>query len=168
MPDKPREKKYHRQRMTHYEVHRLDDDRWQLDAIFDDRMTAIDEARTQMTRARAVAAVRVLKVEEHEKTFVEWIVYDREANAPRTLSRRFAPPPREPRFVRRRVSAGTSPLYAAREPSSVWALVTLFALGALLVVLAQWLEPKDVWLFDRDEARAPHALRNPWTGEASR
>jgi hypothetical protein len=156
--------------MTHYELHRLDDDRWQLDAIFDDRMTAIEEGRSQMTRARTVAAVRVLKVEEHEKTFVEWIVYDREANSPRTPSRRFAPLPRdrEPRFVRRRVSAGMSPLYAAREPSSIWALVTLFALGALLVVLAQWLEPKEVWLFDREQAHAPHTLRNPWTGEASR
>lgn len=155
--------------MTHYEVHRLDDDRWQLDAVFDDRMTAIEEARNQVTRARAFAAVRILKVEEHEKTFVEWIVYDREA-APRTLSRRFTPLPRdrEPRLVRRRVSAGAAVLYAAREPSSVWALVTFLALGALLVVLAQWLEPKDVWLFDREEARAPHLLRNPWTGEASR
>jgi len=156
--------------MTHYEVHRLDDDRWQLDAIFDDRMTAIEEARSQMMRVRAIAAVRVLKVEEHEKTFVEWIVYDREAKAPRALSRRFAPLPRErePRFVRRRVSAGAASLYAARERSSVWALVTLFALGTLLVVLAQWLEPKDPWLFDREEARTPHLLRNPWTGEASR
>lgn len=156
--------------MTHYEVHRLDDDRWQLDAIFDDRMTAIEEARSQMMRARAITAVRVLKVEEHEKTFVEWIVYDREAKAPRTLSRRLAPLPRdrEPRFVRRRVGAGAASLYAARERSSVWALVMLFALGTLLVVLAQWLEPKEPWLFDREEARAPHLLRNPWTGEASR
>jgi hypothetical protein len=156
--------------MTHYEVHRLDDDRWQLDAVFDDRMTAIEEARSHVSRSRAFAAVRVLKVEEHEKTFVEWIVYDREAKAPRTLSRRFAPlrGDREPRFVRRRVGAGAASFCAAREPSSIWALLTLFVLGTLLVVLAQWLEPKDVWLFNREEARAPHLLRNPWTGEASR
>jgi hypothetical protein len=155
--------------MTHYEVHRLDDDRWQLDAVFDDRMTAIEDARNHMTRPRAFSAVRVLKVEEHEKTFVEWIVYDREAHAPRTLSRRFIPLPRvsEPRLMRRRLSGGLASAYAGREPSSVWALVTLFALSALLVALAQWLEPKDVWLFDREEARAPHVLRNPWTGDTS-
>jgi hypothetical protein len=156
--------------MTHYEVHRLENDRWLLDAVFDDQRTAIDDARSQMAGARALAAVRVLRVEEHKENFVEWIVYDRDSAVPRATSQRFAPLPRdrEPRLLRRRLHAGSAPIFAAREPTAIWALMTLLLLSGILVALAQWLEPKDVWLFDREEARAAHTLHNPWTGEASK
>ena len=156
--------------MTHYEVHRLDDDRWLLDAVFDDQRSAIDDARSQIAGARALTAVRVLKVEEHAENFVEWIVYDRDRTAPRPTTQRFAPLPRdrEPRIMRRRLHAVSAPTFAAREPSALWALMTLFLLSGLLVMLAQWLEPKDVWLFNRGEAWTAHSVRNPWTGEASR
>lgn len=156
--------------MAHYEVHRLENDRWQLDAVFEDQRAAIDDARSQMAGARALTAVRVLRVEERAENFVEWIVYDRDSTAPRPTTQRFAPLPRdrEPRTVRRRLHPVSAPTFAAREPSALWALMTLFLLSGLLVGLAQWLEPKDVWIFDRDEARAAHTLRNPWTGEASK
>src|SRR5579885_3011036 len=63
--------------MTHFEVHRFADDRWVLDAVFDDRTAAIDDARTMLARARSHMAVRVLKVEERRSGFVEWVIYDR-------------------------------------------------------------------------------------------
>ena len=154
--------------MTHYEVHRLEDDRWLLDAVFDDQRTAIDDARSQMSGPRALAAVRVLRVEERAQDFVEWIVYDRDGAAAPLTTRRFAPLPRGRELMRRHLHSVSAPTFVAREPSALWALLTLFFLSGLLVVLAQWLEPKDVWIFDREEARTAHTVHNPWTGEASR
>jgi hypothetical protein len=109
--------------MTHFEVHKFTDDRWLLDAVYDDQGTAISDARGLMARARALAAVRVLKVEEHDEGFVEWIVY-------------------------------------TRDPA--------VALGGLLTIVFQKLEPRDPWIFNRPEAQQPRAIANPWTGETSR
>jgi hypothetical protein len=157
--------------MTHYEVHRLNQDRWLLDGVFEDKSTAIEDAKSLMARARALVAVRVLKVEEQQEGFVEWIVYDRDSATPRHApSQRFLPLLRAPARVRRAVIRRSARriVRQARERSSVLALVTLLALAAVLVFLAQVLEPKEIWLFDRPEARAPHTLHNPWTGEASK
>src|SRR5258708_7791880 len=111
--------------MTHFEVHKFADDRWLLDAVYDDQGTAIDDARSLMARARALAAVRVLKVEEHDEGFVEWIVYTRDPtqaqaplNAPRFAPRVLPLARRSGRFrrarllVRRRARRSSSPALA--------------------------------------------------------
>lgn len=159
--------------MAHFEVHRLVDERWLLDAVFDDQAQAIEDARSLMARARSLAAVRVLKVEEQQSGFVEWIVYNRDSANERVRSQRLAPSLMP---LRRRVPAfggqvggfARRPARRASFSSPALALTVLFALGGLLVLLAQRLEPRGVWVFDRPEAQAPHALRNPWTGEVSR
>jgi hypothetical protein len=156
--------------MTHFEVHKFTDDRWLLDAVYDDQGTAIGDARGLMARARSLAAVRVLKVEEHDAGFVEWTVYSRDPTQPPMYAQRFEPPllslgRRPPRFrnARRLVRQR-----AWRSASTALPLAVLFALAAVLVLVFHWLEPRDLWLFDRPEARQPHALTNPWTGETSR
>lgn len=152
--------------MTHFEVHRLTDDRWLLDAVYDDRVAAIAEARSLMARARTLAAVRVLKVEEHDAGFVEWTVYARDpAHAPLYTQRLV--PPLAP-FARRPRRFPRARRRFLRPASPTVPLTVLLALGAMLVLIFQWLEPRDTWLFDRPEARQPHTLINPWTGEASR
>jgi hypothetical protein len=156
--------------MTHFEVHRFTDDRWLLDAVYDDQGTAIDDARSLMARSRALAAVRVLKVEEQDEGFVEFIVYTRDPtqapqHGPRfaarvtTLGRRGSPFHRARGLARRR---------ALRSSSPALALALAVALGGLLVVLFHQLEPTDPWLFDRLEAHQPRAIANPWTGQISR
>src|ERR1700730_13163184 len=93
--------------MTHFEVHKFTDDRWLLDAVYDDQGTAVDDARSLMARSRALAAVRVLKVEEQDEGFVEFIVYTRDPTQ--------APQP-GPRFAARVTTLGRrgSPLQRPR------------------------------------------------------
>jgi hypothetical protein len=156
--------------MTHFEVHKFTDDRWLLDAVYDDQGTAIGDARSLMARARSLAAVRVLKVEEHDEGFVEWIVYTRDpTQAPLTASR-FAPRVlplgrRTGRFRRARVLVRRR---AWRSSSPALALALAVALGGLLTIVFQKLEPRDPWIFNRPEAQQPRAIANPWTGETSR
>jgi hypothetical protein len=156
--------------MTHFEVHRLTDDRWLLDAVYDDRAAAMADARSLMARARTLAAVRVLKVEEHDAGFVEWTVYTRDPAQPPLYAQRVEQPVlslgrRAGRFRRAR---GLVRRRAWRSASAALPLALLFALAGVLIVVFQWLEPRELWLFDRPEARQPHALTNPWTGETSR
>jgi hypothetical protein len=158
--------------MTHFEVHKFTDDRWLLDAVYDDQGTAISDARGLMARARALAAVRVLKVEEHDEGFVEWIVYTRDPaqakaplNGPRFAPRVLPLARRAGRFRRARVLVGRR---AWRSSSPALALALAVALGGLLTIVFQKLEPRDPWIFNRPEAQQPRAIANPWTGETSR
>jgi hypothetical protein len=159
--------------MTHFEVHKFTDDRWLLDAVYDDQGTAIEDARSLMARARALAAVRVLKVEEHDEGFVEWIVYTRDPTQaqPPINGPRFAPriTPLGRRSRRFRGARGLVRSRAWRSSSSpVLALAVAVALGGLLTIVFQRLEPREQWLFNRPEAQQPRAIANPWTGETSR
>jgi hypothetical protein len=156
--------------MTHFEVHKFTDDRWLLDAVYDDQGTAIGDARSLMARARALAAVRVLKVEEHDEGFVEWIVYTRDPTqapltAPRLAPRVLPLGRRIGRFRRARVLVRRR---AWRSSSPALALALAIALGGLLTIVFQKLEPRDPWIFNRPEAQQPRAIANPWTGETSR
>jgi len=155
----------------HYEVHKFTDDRWLLDAIYDDQEAAIEDARSLMARARALAAVRVLKVEEQDAGFVEWIVYTRDPTQANTslYGSRFAPRllplGRSARTFHR--AAGLVRRRAWRSSSPALALTVAVALAALLAVVFHKLEPRDTWIFSRPEAYQPKAVANPWTGETS-
>jgi hypothetical protein len=156
--------------MTHFEVHKFTDDRWLLDAVYDDQGTAVSDARNLMARARALAAVRVLKVEEQDEGFVEWIVYTRDPTQAPIYGPRFAPRamPLGRRSGRFRGARGLVHGRAWRSSSPALALALAVALGGLLVVVFQKLEPRDPWIFNRPEAQQPRTIANPWTGETSR
>ena len=158
--------------MAHYEVHRLIDNRWLLDAVFDDRAKAIEDAKNIIARARTLLAVRVLRVEEHSSGFSEWVIYNEttaeevEATAAR----------RRRRHVSERLrSFPGSVAAAARSLSSTpaarpspWLLLVVLALAGMLLVFSHHPEPgAGTWVFDRPEAKLPHEVRNPLTGAVS-
>jgi hypothetical protein len=155
--------------MIHFEVHRKADDRWLLDGVFAEQATAVDDAKEQLTRARSLLSVRVLKVEAQDKGFVEWVIYNAATADPAARGKRFAPRlayrsraalHRARHFVRRHAHrAAVSPAVAA---------TVLLVCGGLLIVSTHHPQPKAVWVFDRPEAQLPHAVRNPLTGELSR
>lgn len=162
--------------MTHFEVHRFADDRWVLDAVFDDRAAALDDARIMLARARSHLAVRVLKVEERRSGFVEWVIYDRETGhaddrhawrraAALRAARRLSALPRSIIFRARDFAGGRG---TSGHPFPAL-LTALLVLAGILIMFAHLpRQPHDsTWVFDRPEAQLPHAVRNPLTGEYS-
>jgi hypothetical protein len=61
--------------MLSFEVRRYTGTRWLLDAVFDDKVLAVAEAKALMARNRALAAVRVMAVTEDADGFREWTIY---------------------------------------------------------------------------------------------
>ncbi len=159
--------------MMHYEVHRLIDNRWLLDAVFDDRAKAIEDAKNVVAQARAPLSVRVLRVEEQNSGFAEWVVFnettaeDIEDTAVRRRRRRVA---ERLRSFPGSVAAAARSLSSTPEARpSPWVLVGVLALAAALLVFGHRSEPGNgTWVFDRPEAKLPHEVRNPWSGSVSR
>jgi hypothetical protein len=157
--------------MAHYEVHRLVDDRWLLDAVFVEKLSAIEEAKSAMARARALVAVRVLRVEEQAGGFVEWVVYyNSTADEIETVATRR----RRRRLSQRLRSVPRSVIARARrlaEPSGrppAWLVLGLLVLATTLILSTHRPpSPRKTWIFDRPEAQLPHTVRNPLTGESS-
>jgi hypothetical protein len=62
-------------RGTTFEFYKQVKGRWHLDAIFDDKGLALEEAKLFLARARDYIAVRVMAVEPHDTEFLESIVF---------------------------------------------------------------------------------------------
>jgi hypothetical protein len=62
-------------RGTTFEFYKQVKGRWQLDAIFDDKGLALEEAKLFLARARDYVAVRVMAVEPHDAEFLESIIF---------------------------------------------------------------------------------------------
>ena len=60
---------------TTFEFYKQIKGRWQLDAIFDDKGLALEEAKLFLARARDYVVVRVMAVEPHDHEFLESIVF---------------------------------------------------------------------------------------------
>lgn len=158
--------------MTHYEVHRLIDNRWLLDAVFDDRAKAIEDAKNVIARARTLVSVRVLRVEEESAGFSEWVVYNEttaegvEATATRRRRRHVSERLRS--FPGSVAAAARSLSSTSAARPSPWVFVAVLALAGVLFFVSHRSEPAGSnWVFDRPEAKLPHEVRNPLTGAVS-
>jgi hypothetical protein len=158
--------------MTFYELQRLVDDRWLLEAVFPERAEAIEETRRRIAQARQMLALRVLKVEEQGNGFAEWLIYQQstadlaEIAAARRRHRRIV---RRLRVLPRSVIAtarGLAEASTGRPP--LWLVAGLVAASAALILFAQRPpQSRSEWVFDRPEAQMPHTVRNPLTGAVS-
>ena len=61
--------------MASYEIRKYVGGRWLLDSVFDDKETAVGEAKTLIERSRAIPAIRVVAVTDDENGFREWTVF---------------------------------------------------------------------------------------------
>ncbi len=158
--------------MTFYELQRLVDDRWLLEAVFPERAEAIDETRRRIAQARHILALRVLRVEEQGNVFAESLIYQQstaEATEVAVARKRHRRIVRRLRVLPRSVMAtarGLAEASTGRPP--LWLVAGLVAASAALILFAQ--RPphsRSEWVFDRPEAQMPHAVRNPLTGAVS-
>ena len=157
--------------MTFYELQRLVDDRWLLEAVFPERAEAIEETRRRIANTRHVLALRVLRVEEQGNVFAESLIYQQStAEAAEMAAAR-----RRRRLVRRLRTLPRLVVATARDLAEVsrprpplWLLAGLVAASAAFILFAH--RPSQTqgdWVFDRPEAQLPHSVRNPLTGAVS-
>jgi hypothetical protein len=158
--------------MTFYELQRLVDDRWLLEAVFPEQAEAVDEVRRRIARARHMLALRVLRVEEQGSIFAESLIYQQstaeaaETAAARSRHRRIV---RRLRTLPRAVVARARDLAEASRPRPpLWLFAGLVVASAALILFGH--RPphtQSEWVFDRPEAQLPHSVRNPLTGAVS-
>ena len=158
--------------MTFYELQRLVDDRWLLEAVFPEQAEAVDEVRMRIARARHMLALRVLRVEEQGNIFAESLIYQQstaeaaEMAAARSRHRRIV---RRLRRLPRVVAAKARDLAKDSRPRPpLWLVAGLVAASAALILFGH--RPphtQSEWVFDRPEAQLPHTVRNPLTGSVS-
>jgi len=61
--------------MISYELHKYAGGRWALDTVFDEKTTAVSQAKELLERSRMVKAIRVMAVQEDDAGYKEWTVY---------------------------------------------------------------------------------------------
>ena len=172
--------------MAMFEVHRLAENRWLLQAVFEDAAAAIEDAKTTVARAQTPVTVRVLAVQPRHHRFAEWLIF-RESTADQSVAEAVADAAEEhsePLPVLQRAEAPRPPLppsprrlppAARRMPSPpplgrphLIVLIAVLTLGSALGLLAHYgPSSHSVWLFDRPEAMEGHPIRNPLSGEIS-
>ena len=157
--------------MIFFELQRLIDDRWLLEAVFPEKAEAIDEVRRRIGHARSMLALRVLRVEEQSNVFAESLIYQlstaeaAEMAAARKRRRRLV---RRLRTLPRVVVARARDLAEASRPRPpLWLVAGLVAVAALILFTHRPPQTQREWVFDRPEAQMPHSVRNPLTGAVS-
>lgn len=162
--------------MAHYELQKFEENRWVIDAVFNDRATAIDDARALVSRSRGYSAVRVIKVEEQRAGtgFVESVIYNKSAKVPRRYRSRNSAARKTMRNWAQApqdlapASRPGAPARAASGYTPATLLLAALLVGSVLIVKSGVLShPHDAWVFDRPEAQQPNPIRNPWSGEVS-
>jgi len=173
--------------MAMFEVHRLAENRWLLQSIFDDAAAAIADAKALVARTQTPVTVRVLAVQPRHTRFAEWLIFrestadqavaeavadaaEQRSDLPPILQRAEEPPPllrpapRRPAPVLRRLP---SPPSLGRPHLIV--LIAVLLLGTGLALLAHYgPSSREIWVFDRPEAKEGHPIRNTLSGEVSR
>jgi hypothetical protein len=155
-------------RGTTFEFYKQAKGRWQLDAIFDDKGLALEEAKLFLARARDYVAVRVMAVEPHDTEFLEFIVFrgaSGERGKPATAGKPKITTNTD--VVEHGVRRGEGP----RRPFSfkaVWrspyakvgVVILLLVVG--FAVLNHYNVQNHPSAFDSREAQQPKAVRTPW------
>ena len=155
-------------RGTTFELYKQVKGRWQLDAIFDDKGLALEEAKLFLARARDYVAVRVMAVEPHDNEFLESIVFrgvSGERGKPTVAGKPKITTNTD--VVEHGVRHGEGP----RRPFSfkaVWRS-PYAKIGAVLLLLVGGFALLNYhnaqthpWAFDNPEAQKTHAVRTPW------
>ena len=155
-------------RGTTFEFYKQIRGRWQLDAIFDDKALALEEAKLFLARAHEYVAVRVMAVEPRDDEFLESIVF-RGVSGERgkAAAAGKAKITTNTDVVQHGVRRGEG----SRRPFSVKAMVRspYAKVGAVLLllvvafgVLNHYNEQSHPDPFGKQEAQKPHAVRSPW------
>ncbi len=147
--------------MLRYEVLTCKNGRWTADSILDTRDAAVEQAQALANRNYLISAVRVMALEDDTTGFKERMVFNcRVSRMTRTGSA-------APTVGDRPQATGKST--AKRKPSGIGAriLVVVLVLACAAMVGYGLLAPQKPWVFDTPDARKPHLLRNPFTGEFS-
>lgn len=155
-------------RGTTFELHKQTRGRWQLDAIFDDKALALEEAKAFLARAREQVAVRVMAVEPRDTEFLEIIVF-RGANNDRSKGaagkeRKITTNTETVRHGVRRGDGGFSLAALWRSPYLKMAgvLLALALVFAFLNYRNTQLSPNALELPD---AYKSHTVRTPWADQ---
>jgi len=156
-------------RGTNFELHKQQRGRWKLDAIFDDKGLALEEAKAFLARAREPVAVRVMAVEPRENEFLEFIVFrgantDRSKGAGNKESKITTSSEVVAHGVRRAEGKGFSLARLWRSPYAKLG-AALFALLLVFAFLNYRNAQRDPWAFDRPEAQKSHVVRTPWADQ---
>jgi len=152
-------------RGTTFELHKQTRGRWQLDAIFDDKALALEEAKAFLARAREQVAVRVMAVEPRDNEFLEIIVF-RGANNDRSKSaadkeRKITTNTEVVRHGVRRGEGGFSLAGLWRSPYLKMA-AALLALSLIFAFLNYRNTQSNPDPFDQPDAQKSHTVRTPW------
>jgi hypothetical protein len=144
--------------MASYEILTMKAGRWVAAGVFTKKDAAIDAARGMVTRHLA-SEVRVVAVEEDASGFKEQTVFKRSAMK---VNPSGAAAPE--RAVRKHKPV-LGPRSWTRRERLLAAAVAAAAIGMIGYGLTM---PKGEWAFDLPDAKKPHQLHNPFTGEFSR
>lgn len=154
-------------RGTTFELHKQTRGRWQLDAIFDDKALALEEAKAFLARAREQAAVRVMAVEPRDSEFLEIIVF-RGANNDRKNAvdkeRKITTNTEVVRHGVRRGEGGFSLAGVWRSPYVKMA-AALLALSLVFAFLNYRNTQHSTYAFDLPDAQKAHTVRTPWDNQ---
>jgi len=152
-------------RGTNFELHKQTRGRWRLDAIFDDKGLAIEEAKAFLSLAREQVAVRVMAVEPRDTEFLEFIVFrganDRSKGGVTKERKITTNTEMVAHGIRRGDDAGFSLALLWRSP-----YVKMSAVMLVLVIVFAFLnyrnEQQSPNPFNQPDAMKSHTVRTPW------
>ncbi len=147
-----------------FELHKCVRNRWQLDAVFDDRTIALEAAKAFLGRTREQAAVRVVEVEARASEAVERVIYHgttdkRGLAAAASKAGGSASPP----AIRRRPAAARGRWALLTGSPRVFLLVALLAVAVTFAIINYHNSRTHPWAFDLPDAQKAHSVRSPWS-----
>lgn len=148
-------------RRTSFELYVFRRGQWMVEAVFDDRHHAIEEAKSFLERARGLAAARVVAVDPNGDEFRESMVFYGSSGLARAIAA--ARPAVNP------AAAAAAPdgapfgvLALARSSRPVLLLLALIALTVAFGVVDYRNAQRHPWVFDTPAAQLPHEVSMPW------
>jgi hypothetical protein len=146
-------------RRTSFELYVFRRGQWMVEAVFDDRHHAIEEAKSFLERARGLAAARVVAVDPNGDEFRESMVFYGSSGLARAIAA--ARPLPDPAAAAPE-GAPFAVLALARSSRPVLLLLALIALTVAFGVVDYRNAQRHPWVFDTPAARLPHEVSMPW------
>ena len=139
-------------RRTSFELYVFRRGKWLVESVFEDRGFAVEEAKSILERARGLAAVRVVAVEERGDEFRERVVFYGSSGLGGTP---------KPARAAARAAAAAPPGLLARH-SHLALPVALLLIGCAIILVNHLNSRRHPWAFDQPDARLPHEVSMPW------
>jgi hypothetical protein len=152
-------------RGTNFELHKQIRGRWQLDAIFDDKGLAVEEAKAFLARSREQVAVRVMAVEPRDAEFLEIIVFRGANDRSKGVAGKERKITTNTEVVAhgvRRGDGGGFSLAGLRRSPVVTAGAALLALVLVFAFLNYRNTQRSTYALDLPDAMKSHTVRTPW------